>query len=135
MNQNKMKIGNLTKVTLGIEVGASSERNFPEQKAFSFEFIFGLGTEGLTPFECELADKAEGDEILLNLEQAHLRNTFERICFPFHQLSGQADTFSLKARVLKVMPAENREVIKALAQMAACDHGGEGCGDSCCHFH
>jgi len=135
MNENKIKIGNLTKVTLGIEAGASSDDNSPRQEAFSFEFIFGLGTAGLTPFECELADKAEGDEIFLNLKQAHLRNTFEHICFPLHQLSGQTDNFSLKARVLKVIPAENREVIKALAQMAACDHGAGACGDSCCHFH
>ncbi len=135
MNENKTKIENLTKVTLGIEAGTSSDNNALMPKSFPFEFIFGLGKEGLTPFECELADKAEGDEIFLNLTHAHLPKTFEHICFPFHQLSGQADVSFLKARVLKVIPAENREVIKALAQMAACDHGDGGCGDSCCHFH
>ena len=100
---------------------------------FQFEFIFGLGKEGLTPFEYELAGKREGDEVTLRLDQGDSHKTFEHLCQPFHHhLSEQPGSFYLKTQVVKVAQAENREVIKAMAGIGSC--GDHCCGDdSCCH--
>lgn len=134
MIENHLKIGNLKKVTLSVEAGRTQDSMDLTPQPFQFEFIFGVGTGGLTPFEYELADKSAGDEIFLCLEQGEAHKTFEHLCLPFHQhLSDQPDSFYLKARVVKVIHAENREVVKAMAGMGSC--GDHCCGDdSCCHF-
>ncbi|QTA92031.1 hypothetical protein [Desulfonema magnum] len=129
---DKAKIENTKKITISAEAGKTPDSADLTPWPFQFEFIFGLGTEGLTPFEYELADKAEGDEILLHLKQENLHETFEHICVPFHHLSDHPDAFYLKAQVVKVAPATDREIVKAMAGGSSC--GDHCCGDGCCHL-
>ncbi|MDM8551671.1 hypothetical protein QUF72_16410 [Desulfobacterales bacterium HSG2] len=132
MTENRSKIENLKKVTLSVEAGRTQD-SMDLTQPFQFEFIFGLGTEGLTPFEYELADKNEGDEISFCLKREKTREIFEHLCLPFHHLSERPDSFYLKARVVKVAQAENTEVVRAMAGITSC--GDHCCGDdSCCHF-
>jgi len=37
---------------------------------FSFEFVFGIGLRGLTPFESEFAGKAVGETFTLMIERS-----------------------------------------------------------------
>ncbi|OQX04066.1 MAG: hypothetical protein BWK80_54345 [Desulfobacteraceae bacterium IS3] len=132
MNENNTKVGILKKIKLSVTAGTSSDTADLTPQPFEFEFIFGLGKEGLTPFERGLADKTEGDEISLCLKPETIRNTFEHICFPLNRLSRLPASFFLKARVVKAVPAKSKDVIKGLAALASC--GDHCCGDGCCHL-
>jgi hypothetical protein len=132
MKNGNVKIDNLKKVTLSMEAGITPDAMNLASAPFEFEFIFGLGREGLSNFECQLENKTKGDEILLQLNRNQLHKTFEYLTHRLPQFSDALDTFYLKARVLEVAPAESRKVIKAMAEASKC--GENCCGDSCCHF-
>lgn len=132
MNEHKAKVENLKKITVSVIAGTQPDAADLSPQPFEFDFIFGLGTEGLTPFERELADKSEGDEISLYLKPETIPNTFEHICFPINRLSRLPASFFLRARVVKAIPAENKDVVKGLAALASC--GDHCCGDGCRHF-
>ena len=93
------------------------------------EFIFGLGTEGMTPFEYELADRTEGESAMFHLKKEYFNRFFEHLNPPLLDLFDGRDDVYLKVNIESVRPAENREVVKAMADMAA--HGGAGCGCGC----
>ena len=60
------KVENLKKITLTLQAGTSPDTMDLTLQYSSFEFIFALGQEGMSPFEYELLNKAEGDEVLLH---------------------------------------------------------------------
>ena len=122
------KVENLKKITLTFQAGASSDVMDLIPKYPEFSFIFGLAPEGMTPFEYELVDKFEGDDILLHLNKNTFHRFFERLNPPIWDLFDGREDLYLKAKILEVSTAENREIIKAMADMAA--HGG-GCDCGC----
>ena len=122
------KIENLKKVTLLIEAGTSSDHMNITPRPKEFEFVFGLGTFGLTPFEFRLADKICGDEILVQLHQENLQRYFEHINLPILRYTKGRESFYLKARIVNVSQADSQELLKAMAHIA-------NCGDSCCGHH
>jgi hypothetical protein len=110
------KIDHLKKVSLLLEA---------ESQTTPLEFIFGIGSEGLAPLEFELAGKKEGDTLALQLRGKDLTETFEHLMIPaLDSLEGR-ESFVLKVRVERVSPADQKEVIKAMAEIASC-------GDHCC---
>jgi len=119
------KVGNLKKITLSIQAGTSQDTMDLSPKYPKIEFIFGLGLEGMTPFEYELADKTEGESVLLHLRKEDFYSFFEHLNPPLTDLfDGKADVY-LKVNINAVTTAENREIVKAMAAMAG--HGGAGC--------
>ncbi len=119
------KIDVLKKVTLSVEAGTAPDAVDLTPGSSQFEFIFGLGISGLTPFEIQLADKTVGEEIHLHINREEIPQVFQHlILFPLN-LPEHLDAFYLKLKIMKVMPAEQREVIKALAEIANCE-------DQCC---
>lgn len=132
MNKHNEKIENLKKITLSVEAGATPNSMNLTSQSFQSEFIFGLGTDGLVPFEYELSDKTEGDEILLHLKQEKIHEMFQHINMPFPRFSEHPDSFYLKVQVVKVVQADDREIVRALAEIASC--GSHCCGDGCSHF-
>jgi hypothetical protein len=123
------KVEHLTKITLTFQAGTSADAMdlIPQNPEFSF--IFGLATEGMTPFEYELVDKTEGEEILLHIRKNALNRFFEHLSPPLWDLFEGRDEVYLKARIAAVAKAENREIVKAMADIAA--HAGEGCDCGC----
>ena len=123
------KVKNLKKITLTFQAGTSADAMdlIPQNPEFSF--IFGLATEGMTPFEYELVDKSEGEEILLHLKKNALNRFFEHLSPPLGDLFEGRDEVHLKARIAAVANAENREIVQAMADMAAL--GGSGCDCGC----
>lgn len=93
------------------------------------EFIFGLGPEGMTPFEYELADRTEGESVLLHLTKEAFHRFFEHLNPPLMDLFDGRAAVYLKVNIDGVKSAENREIVKAMADMAA--HGGVGCDCGC----
>jgi hypothetical protein len=115
----------LKKVTLSFEAGTNPDSMDLIPRSAPFDFIFGLGTQGLTPFEFQLADKDEGDEVSFPLKRGDMDQFFQHLSLPELPIPGDRDTFYLRVRVMKVVPADQKEVIKALAEIASCD-------DHCC---
>jgi len=123
------KVENLKKITLSIQAGTSPDTLDLTPKYPGIEFIFGLGLEGMTPFEYQLADKTEGESILLHLKKEDFFSFFEHLNPPLTDLFDGRDDVYLKINIDAVTPAENREIVKAMADLAA--HGGAGCDCGC----
>ena len=123
------KVGNLKKITLSIQAGTSQDTMNLTPKYPGLEFIFGLGSAGMTPFEYELVDKVEGQSVLIHLKKEGLHSFFEHLNPPLIDLFDVRNKIYLKVKIDAVAPAENREIVKALATKAA--HGGAGCDCGC----
>ncbi len=128
MEENREVVENLKKVKITLQAGTSPESMDISAEPVEFEFIFGLGTSGLTPFEFALANKHRDDEVILHINLRDIPETFAHIDLPlFHDLQDR-EAFYLKARIADIQPAAGRELIKALAELG-------GCGDGCCGNH
>jgi hypothetical protein len=129
------KVENLKKITLSFQAGTSPDAMDLTPKYPIFEFIFALGQEGMSPFEFELVNKSEGEEVLLQINKESYYTFFEHLNPPIWELFENREQFYLKAKITAVAAADNRDVVKALAEMTAhagsgCDCGG-GCGCGC----
>jgi hypothetical protein len=116
MNQSDETIGHLKKVALVMEWDGQQT---------PYEFIFGIGTGGLCPFEFDLAGKGVGHESEYHLRRAELSGVFQHLTPPVF-LCAIPDAFTLKVRVVKIVPADQREVVKAMAEASSC--GSHCCG-------
>ena len=63
------KVDNLKKVTLRLEAGTTADRMDLTPAALEYEFIFGIGSGGMCPFEYQLVNKAAGEEILIQVKR------------------------------------------------------------------
>ena len=119
------KIEVLKKITLSVEAGTAPDATHLTPQSSQFEFIYGLGISGLTPFEIQLADKTVGEEIHLHISREEIPQVFQHLLlFPLN-LPEHLDAIYLKLKITKVIQADQREVIKALAEIANCE-------DVCC---
>jgi len=66
------KVENLTQITLTFQAGTTREAMDLTPKYPGLKFIFGIGPEGMTAFECELEDKSEGEEVFASPEKGDL---------------------------------------------------------------
>lgn len=123
------KVENLKRITLSFQAGTSAAEMELSPKHPEFSFIFGLAPEGMTPFEYELVDKIEGDAALLHLNKKTLNSFFEHLSPPIWDLFDGREEIYLKVKILEISTAENREIVKAMADMTA--HGGGGCDCGC----
>ncbi|MGD8959733.1 MAG: hypothetical protein PVI27_07805 [Desulfobacteraceae bacterium] len=120
-------IGPLQQVKLALEAGTTAESVALTPQPIAYEFIFGLGAEGLVPFERALADRRVGEQISLRLDPGGLQAAFEHLPLPGILLPARAADLFLRVTVVAVEPADQREVIRQLARRSAC--GGDcGCG-------
>jgi len=125
------KVENLKKITLSFQAGASREAMDLTLKHPEFNFIFGLAPEGMTPFEYELVEKAEGDAVLLHLKKNTLNQFFEHLHPSIGDLLDDRDEIFLKVTIVKISAAQNTEIVKAMADMTAHGAGGCDCGCGC----
>ena len=123
------KVENLKKITLSIQAGKSHDTMNLAPIHPEIEFIFGLGPAGMTPFEYKLLDKVEGETLLIHLKKEDAHRFFEHLHPPLMDLFDGGDDVYLKVNINAVTPAENREIVKAMADMSA--HGGAGCDCGC----
>lgn len=128
MNQIQECIGPLKKVTVVMESGTTANTMDLSPTPMEYDFIFGLGGQGLTPFEMELSEKREGYEVILYFKREDMPFLFQHLSPPFAHFPANLNTIYLKVQVKRVIPADRREVIKALADLT-------NCGDHCCGDH
>lgn len=95
-------------------------------------FIFGIGTAGLTPFECLLNHRRPGDEIEFRVPGSGTGLFFGHLAASVGSVGAGDDEASFRVRIVAVETPAPREVIKAMADMASRGHGaGCGCGCGC----
>ncbi len=123
------KVENLKKITLQLEAGTSPQNMDLSLDNSEFEFIFGIGPSGISPFEYELVDKNEGQQVLIEIKSENFGNFFEHLHPPIFHLINEKENLFLKIRIQKIAPVDHREVVKALADVTAHGHGCDcGCG-------
>jgi hypothetical protein len=120
------RVENLRMVTVSMEAGVTAEKMDLTSTPQEWEFVFGIGSEGLTPLEFELSGKNVGEEVLMHVKREDLAEILQHAPIPRFWLSRPLEGCWLKLRVVGVREADQREIIKALAELAAC--GSQCCG-------
>lgn len=123
------KVENLSKILISVLAGTQLNRSDLSPEPIKSEFIFGLGTAGLTAFEYELSGKCTGDEVSLAIRAEDVHQIFEHICIPLPALPESCSTYYLKIRIDKIANISASEVVKAMSGLAGC--GGHDCGCGC----
>jgi hypothetical protein len=123
------KVENLKMITLCCEAGTSQAALEIGPNRLKFKFIFGLGLEGMTPFEYKLVDKVEGDRVEFILKKTDCFSFFGHLTPSIINLVDNCDEVYLKATIEGITAANSREIIQAMAEMTA--HGGAGCDCGC----
>jgi hypothetical protein len=118
-------INHLNKVSLSIRSINRSGQKVLELLPISTELIVGLNPEGLAPFECELMNKKTGDEIRLKCSRKNWRAMMGHISIPLPPETSQNDEAEIIVKIAKIDKPSNREVVKAMANLAG------GCGSDC----
>lgn len=126
----------MKKVTLSLipgSAGSASGKGGLTGSPAIFEFIYGLASGGLCPFESALSDKRAGESLSLNVSNAEAEEFFGHLFFPLRQALGlqlMPQAITLKVEVKAVVEADNREVVQSLAKATSGCGGSCGCG--CC---
>ena len=124
------KVENLKKVKLSMEAGTTAERMDLTPTALDYEFIFGIGPEGMCPFEYQLINKNEGDIVLLRLKKEESHPFLGHLQLPILNLLEEKKSIYVKVKIAKIEQPDSKEVVKALAELTS--HAGDcGCGCSC----
>jgi hypothetical protein len=124
--RNESKVGALKKVELTFEVGTARESSDVTGGPREFSFIFGIGTEGLSPFEFYLSNKHTGEKVSLEMDPVDIPATFQHIAIPLPQIPGTIRLVYFTFEIKSVAAADNREIIGAMAQISEC-------GSHCCN--
>ena len=121
----------MKKVTLSIiteSAGSEPRKGDSTGSPVIFEFLYGLASGRLCPFESALYDKREGESLSLDVSNAEAQEFFGHLFSPLRQALGLQiipQTIALKISVTSVVDADSREVVQSLAQSTS------GCGGSC----
>ena len=128
MNEQKEKIALLKKVHLSLEAGNSLDSMDLTPSPIRFDFIFGLGSGGLTPFEYELAEREVGETFALAVPKGRIPDMFGHLWPYLPSFPGDVETLYLKVHLIGLSSADQREIIKALAESA---ESGDPICDGC----
>jgi hypothetical protein len=124
------KVDSLKKIELLLEAGTTPNEMDLTSQPVKRTFIFGIGSEGLTPFECELVNKSPGDEIIIDVERSQIPSRFGSMAQFIVDNIEISDSFYLKVEIVNIESPENREIVKAIAENLK--HGDAcGCGCGC----
>jgi hypothetical protein len=118
-------IDNLMKVSLTVEsgdVGTEDDTGSP------FEFIYGIGPGGLTPFEKALYGKRVGERVQIDIPATDYCESVGHLDLPLRRPTGIMAPISMRVTVQGIAKARDQEVIKAMASGVSCGDCGCGCG-------
>jgi hypothetical protein len=119
------KIENLMKVSLNIVTGNPT---VDDASGTPFEFIYGIGPSGITPFEKALFGKTVGNRIQFDLASTDFCEMVGHLALPIRKQTGMIAPVSLEVTITDVNRAQDREVVKAMAAGGSCSDCGCGCG-------
>ncbi len=120
MTTHSQTIDNLMKVSLKLETAGQTA-------TVPFEFIYGLGVDGVTPFEKALFGKTLGDEVSFDLSPGDFCSTMGHLELPFVKQTGILKPVSFRVTIDAIAKATDHEVVKAMAAGGSCGDCGCGC--------
>jgi hypothetical protein len=122
-------VKHLKKVTLLLLAGSGPEKFDLIDSPVPFQFVYGVASDGLCPFESALSDKHEGDKLAISVSFSNLRLYFGYLYHNLPALGAKImpETLYMEIEVASVTDADDREVVQAIGKSLA--HGG--CGGSC----
>jgi hypothetical protein len=124
MPETHPNIENLMKVTLDIEaedLAAGSGNK-------SFQFVYGVGPDGITPFEKALFGKVAGDRVRLEIAPTEYLLTVGHLAMPLREQTGITSPAGMQVTITDVVKARDREVVQAMAAGGGCSDCDCGCG-------
>lgn len=127
----------LKKVTLSLLAGSGggeSEKYNLTGSPVHFQFIYGVASDGLCPFEAALHDKAIGESLTFAVSSGEAHEFFGHLFSPLYRALGVQiipETLTLHAEVTAVADAENQEIVQSLAKALASGGCGGSCGCGC----
>ena len=127
LTDSKAPIQALKKVSLSIKAGTFPGGDDLIAQNTTMDLIFGLGIEGLTPFEFLLSDHIEGSSFSIKLKPHEVCPTFQHITLPLFDCPDSTEYIFFSFTVIKIKEADNREVIKAMAELSSCSGGSCDC--------
>jgi hypothetical protein len=133
-NPVKTSIQPLKKVSLSLMAGNKPDTFALTRSPAVLEFIYGVASDGLCPFESALNDRQEGDILTINIPRADASEFFGHIFQPLCESLGlqiMPEILFLKIEVTAVTDADNREVVRSLAKALVHGNCGGSCGCGC----
>ena len=130
----KASIQLLKKVTLSLRAGSKPEKFDLTTSPVALEFIYGVASDGLCPFESALHEKHQGDSLVLHVPTADAHEFFGHLFQSLRQVLGLQilpGIICLTIEVTDVADADNREVVQSLAKALAHGSCGGSCGCGC----
>jgi hypothetical protein len=126
------KVELMKRVKLTFQAGsAAGAADLPLPRS-DFDFIFGIGSAGLTPFESLLDQRTETEKMAFRLSAAEAGPFFGHLAPPVAELFADRDEVYFNVSIAGIETPAPREIIKAMAEMAAHGHGaGCDCGCGC----
>ena len=124
MDEMDEKVGNLKKVGVLLEAGTSPDSMDLTSEPIPYDFVFGIGTHGLSPFESELEGRRRGEEMVIPVQAGETADFFCHHLIPRLEIPESVGAFYLKAFIAEINGADPREIIRAMAEASAC---GSGC--------
>lgn len=133
MDDTKMVVDYLKKVTLELEAGSAPGRMNLTNGPMEHTFVFGVASAGITPFEKAFFSGAAGDEHTFAIQGENACETLGHLRSALLSRLPASPPFFLKARITRIVQAGNREVVQAIAAaIGGCSEGGDcGCGCGC----
>ncbi|RJP85296.1 MAG: hypothetical protein C4518_16895 [Desulfobacteraceae bacterium] len=129
MENSSITVEALKKVSLILTVGTSAGTIDPGSAPQSVEFIFGIGVDGLTGFEYELAGKRAGDKGAVTVNQHTRPEIFGHILPCEIQSRLTADPCCIQYEICGISDPAPREIVRSMASATGgCGGGGCDCG-------
>lgn len=117
----------LKEIKVRYTAGSAPDQTDLIPSAETVRFVFGLGVDGLTPFEFELEGKSVGDRVQYRLSRSRVPEMFGHLLHDMGYLPIQSGEFYLNVEVAGVSEVDQRQLVQALAATTSC--GGDcGCG-------
>jgi hypothetical protein len=124
-------VGPMQKVSLSLRDASTPPGTSAPAPSSNFDFIYGIGAEGMSAFEQALLGKVAGDVFTLRIEKHALPDFFEHLLCPLMEALSITTPMDLEVRVDAVSPATDREMIRALAEKIGGCAGDCDCGCGC----
>lgn len=124
-----------SRVTIAMKTDKAAPLSGKPEQTIHFDFIWGIGLNGLTDFELALLKKKQGEKVSFTLHPETVHGIFEHLASHVLPLCGSGGESCVTAWIEKIEPANNRDVVKAIAGLK---EGGGGCGcggDGGCGCH
>ena len=132
-----MKIENLRSVTLEVEItGKTGDKKSDSFEPVRLEFIYGVATSGLTPYERDLQEMVSGEhfeKVIPGMAiREYLGTLYSTLVAPRNLLIFP-EHFVIRTGVISVRASEEKEVVKAIASSLShgCGHTHGGCDCGC----